>query len=138
MSVLDPPDAYGYTVFCDDIRVEVGNKFTFVGVYPGQFVLYADALPVAIPKLAMSVNYRQRYDKVIFPVQLRIFFPWQPETPIVVDPPEHFVQTSIEGAKELSERSGEVAYNTVTFNFAFSPFTIMSSWDYESSSRSRR
>lgn len=56
MSVLDPPDAYGYTVFCDDIRVEVGNKFTFVGVYPGQFVLYADALPVAIPKLAMSVN----------------------------------------------------------------------------------
>ena len=126
MSVLDPPDFYGYTIFCDDIRFEVANKLTFVGVYTSQFVLYADTLPAAIPKLAMSVNYRQRYDKVVFPVQFRLFFPWQPEAPIVLDPPEQFVQPSIEGARELSDRSGEVAYVTAAFHFAFSPFTIMS------------
>jgi hypothetical protein len=126
MNVLDPPDAYGYTTFCDDIRMEVGNKLTFVGIYTDQFVLYADALPAAVPKLAMSVTYRQRYDRMILPVQFRIFFPWTPETPMVVDLPD-LAQSSIEGAEALTERSsGEVAFVTSTFNFGFSPFVIAS------------
>jgi hypothetical protein len=126
MRVLDPPDAYGYTTFCDDIRVEVANKLTFVGIYTGQFVLYTDTLPTMIPKLAMSITYRQRHDRMVLPVQFQIFFPWEPETPMVVDPPSELARSTIQGAEALSERSGEVAFVTTTFNFGISPFTIMS------------
>jgi hypothetical protein len=27
------PDAYGYTIFCEDIRTEVGGKLTYVCVF---------------------------------------------------------------------------------------------------------
>jgi hypothetical protein len=126
MSVLDPPDAYGYTIFCDDIRMEVGNKLTFVGIYSGQFILYVDSLPAALPKFAMSITYRQRHDRVVLPAQFRIFFPWSPDTPLVIDPPSELAQSTIEGAEALSERSGEVAFVTTTFNFGLSPFSIES------------
>jgi hypothetical protein len=124
MNILEPPDAYGYTIFCDDIRMEVANKLTFVGIYTGQFVIYTDVLPVVIPKLGMSITYRQRHDRMVFPVQFRVFFPWAPETPMVIDTPDQLVQSSVEGASALSERSGEVAFVTTTFNFGLSPFVI--------------
>ena len=37
-----------YAIFCDDVRREVGNKRTYVGVYTD--VLYVPSLPTLIPK----------------------------------------------------------------------------------------
>lgn len=126
MNVLDPPDAYGYTTFCDDIRLEVGGKFTLVGVYGGQMVAHAAALPTILPKLSLAIQYRQRYDRVVLPVQFRIYFPWQPEQPVIIDPPDEHILPAIESARMLSERVGEVAFANVGFSFTFVPFAIVS------------
>jgi hypothetical protein len=46
------------SIFCDDVRKEEGNKFSYMGVYNG--VLFAPAFPLVLPKLciAMSVHCR--------------------------------------------------------------------------------
>lgn len=54
------------TIFCDDIRHEVGNKLSLIGVYNGQ--MYVQQFPVTIPKLclvAMLVTPAARVPKNI-------------------------------------------------------------------------
>lgn len=48
-------EARGYTIFCDDIRNEVGGKLTLVGCYTGEMV-HEGEYPLALPKLALSVQ----------------------------------------------------------------------------------
>lgn len=45
---------YGYCIFCDDIRTEVGEKLSFIGVYNG--VLLLPEFPFTLPKLCAHVN----------------------------------------------------------------------------------
>jgi len=41
-------------IYCDDIRQEVGNKFSYMGVYSGE--LTVPNAPVLLPKFCMSVK----------------------------------------------------------------------------------
>jgi hypothetical protein len=40
--------------FCDDVRQEVGNKFSLMGCYGGE--LLVDSLPAVLPKLCVQVK----------------------------------------------------------------------------------
>jgi hypothetical protein len=42
------------TIFCDDVRLEVGNKFSYMGCYTGQ--LFVHALPLTLPKLCVAMQ----------------------------------------------------------------------------------
>lgn len=42
------------TIFCDDIRHEVGGKLSYIGVYSGG--LFVPGFPVTLPKLCLSVK----------------------------------------------------------------------------------
>lgn len=45
-----------YTIFCDDLRQEAGNKVSYMGVYQG--VMFIPALPAMLPKLCAAVTVR--------------------------------------------------------------------------------
>lgn len=42
------------TIFCDDVRHEVGNKISIIGVYSGG--LFVPSFPVTLPKLCLVVK----------------------------------------------------------------------------------
>ncbi len=42
------------TVFCDDIRHELGGKLSFIGVYTGH--LFVSTFPVTLPKLCLALT----------------------------------------------------------------------------------
>ncbi|MDI4659532.1 MULTISPECIES: hypothetical protein [Cobetia] len=42
-----------FSIFCDDIRQEIGDKNTFVGSYSGELI--AQRLPIVLPKLCVVV-----------------------------------------------------------------------------------
>jgi hypothetical protein len=44
-------DRYVHTIWCDDIRMEMGNKPSFMGVYTGGIVV--PALPTVLPRLSV-------------------------------------------------------------------------------------
>jgi hypothetical protein len=44
-----------YTLFCDDVRLEVGNKLSFMGVFQN---IVVPQLPVWLPKLAVVNHWR--------------------------------------------------------------------------------
>jgi hypothetical protein len=74
MIIEDAPEAYGYTIFCDDIRVEVGNKLTLVGIYAQGLVIHG-SFPFVMPKLAMHIIYMQRHPNVIPISKFLVFLP---------------------------------------------------------------
>lgn len=71
-----PQIPYGYTIFCDDIREEVGNKHSYMGLYRGVLRL-ATPFPATLAKLVVIVNWQEPADKEYVPVTVRIFLPGQ-------------------------------------------------------------
>lgn len=74
---------YGTTIFCDDIRREVGGKLTFVGVYTNGLRLHAP-YPAMLPKFCMhiTVNVDAEDTHEIEGMELRVYLPGDPiETP---------------------------------------------------------
>lgn len=49
-----PAPRVAHCLFCDDVRFEVGNKLTLVGIYSGD-LLWPYPLPGIIPKFAFAV-----------------------------------------------------------------------------------
>jgi hypothetical protein len=77
--MAEPPDAFGYSIFCDDIRHEVGNKITCVGIYPNVMYVHSD-FPFTLPKFAISVTYTERLAlETKGSVPVHVFLPGQEE-----------------------------------------------------------
>jgi len=47
---------YGSTIFCDDIRSEVGGKFSYIGAYMNSLIVHGD-FPAVLPKLGFAISY---------------------------------------------------------------------------------
>lgn len=57
------------TQFCDDVRYEVGNKFSLIGCYSDELIV--DKLPVALPKLCVQIRSLTSIDKPFSKLVLR-------------------------------------------------------------------
>lgn len=44
---------YLHSIFCDDIRHEVGGKISYIGAYSGR--LFVPSFPVIVPKLCIAI-----------------------------------------------------------------------------------
>lgn len=47
-------ESFAHSIFCEDIRHEVGEKISFMGVYPANAVTFNSTLPITIPKLVVA------------------------------------------------------------------------------------
>ena len=73
----------GYTLFCDDVRLEAGNKLSFMGVFHNIIV---QQLPISVLKLAI-VNHWEGQGSYLS--EVRILTPDR-QQPIVVSQPTRF------------------------------------------------
>ena len=51
----EPKLELAYTLFCDDVRLEVGNKLSYMGVFQ---TIIVPQVPVWLPKLAVVNHWR--------------------------------------------------------------------------------
>ncbi len=79
MPLLPAPDVYGYTIFCDDIRYEMGGKVSFMGSYSGGTMIVHAPFPAMLPMMAMAITLLQRRRIFIPKAELRIFLPGDPD-----------------------------------------------------------
>jgi hypothetical protein len=59
------------TLFCDDIRQEIGGKLSFIGVYSAG--LFVTRFPALLPKLCLAVKVVTPADQPFRSLQLRVF-----------------------------------------------------------------
>jgi hypothetical protein len=130
VETLPPLDIYGYTIFCDDIRQEVGGKYSYIGAYDGKMFVQGD-FPVLLSKLCLAVTFLQRRELLIANVGLHIFGPEQTEvdTPSIQatfqEPEEGAVakQTAAASAAE-GLPGGQTSYVAMLARIILSPFNI--------------
>src|SRR5438105_15245604 len=69
-----------YTLFCDDVRLEVGNKLSYMGVFQN---IVVPQLPVWLPKLAVVNHWRGQGSHLS---EVRILMPDRQQALVVSDP----------------------------------------------------
>lgn len=78
MVLLPPPDVYGYTIFCDDIRSEADGKISYIGAYGGHMFVHV-GFPITLPKFGFAMFLFQRIDDFVPELGIRIFLPGDPD-----------------------------------------------------------
>jgi len=116
-----PVDPHGWTIFCDDIRPEVGGKFSFMGVYRGIMFVHSD-FPVTLPKFGLAIHYRVDFDDArLGDVSVNIFLPGDGER-------EPSVQAVIPVSKMIVENDPASAvgdtFREFGFNVILAPLTL--------------
>ena len=70
---VKPLAPYGITVFCDDIRNEIGGKCSYIGAYNGELLL--PEIPSVLPKLGFAVQVVLPRIEESLKLELMIYFP---------------------------------------------------------------
>lgn len=105
---------FAHAIFCDDIRQELGGKFTFVGVYGAN--LLVPRFPTVLPKLCVVVNMATPSDQPFEALKFRVL---KGDDTIA----EGDFGNIAKAADELSNASHERVMRVVT-HAIFSPFKV--------------
>lgn len=58
------------TIFCDDIRHEIGGKLSYIGVYSGY--MFVPTFPITLPKLCLALSVLTPQSKPFRRLSLRV------------------------------------------------------------------
>jgi hypothetical protein len=124
MKTLDAPDFYGTTVFCDDIRRELGGKSSYIGIYGAKLFSHRD-FPLLLPKFGFGVTYVQKRTAFIAPKKFLIFLPGdEDDAPTIEADFEVGEPQNLSDATINPDYDPKTAVTILGAQFIFSPFEI--------------
>jgi len=114
------PDFVGRAIFCDDIRFEIDQKITYVGVYSGGMTIRSD-FPATIPKFGISITFAQKKELFIPSIGIKVFMPGDPD-----DKPSIEAEAALPQELQSKVSSSQGPMILLGTNIILSPFTIQS------------
>lgn len=105
------------TIFCDDIREEVGNKRSLMGVYSGELLI--QSVPVLLPRLCFYITFVSDITAQVGKVEIKVVKGANEEELLstgIIEPAEVPLKDDNLGVAYLSR--------TLVLAFALSPFLI--------------
>jgi hypothetical protein len=102
-------------IFCDDIRQELGNKFSYMGCYQSEIIV--QMLPVALPKLCAFVSISTPKERPFKSLMLRVVQDDDIELARIEIP-----EKDLEGANRIID--GTSTRKNINTAIVFSPFAI--------------
>lgn len=74
MPASDRRNSWGFSLFCDDLRLEVGGKVSVVGLYQHDY-LFEGSFPHLAPKLCILIMYYEIARAISSDIEIRIHMP---------------------------------------------------------------
>lgn len=108
-------DRFITAIFCDDIRQEVGNKFSYMGCYQGEILV--QTAPVVLPKLCVFASISTPKERPLKSLMLRVVQDDDVELARIDIPEKGLTETSQLVDKTFTRRNVNTA-------IVFSPFVI--------------
>jgi hypothetical protein len=105
------------TLFCDDIRHEVGGKLSYIGVYSGG--LFVPAFPVTLPKLCLSVRIVTPANEPVRTLILRVLKDEENLQELALD--EDQLAAASDADEDATEERVEERIQMTQFMLVFSP-----------------
>lgn len=78
VKLIESPDVFGDTVFCDETRMEATGKLIHIGVYQGVISVHVP-FPIRLPTFCFSISLSQKTAVFNPKVIYRIFLPGDPD-----------------------------------------------------------
>ena len=116
---------FGHSIFCDDIRNEVGGKLSFIGCYNG-VIFVPPEFPLVIPRFCIHLQIFSPAQKPYSSIVARCYAP-SVDAPILempVETPEQHEQQALLAGLE-KERSAPL-YIVAATSLIFTPLRILS------------
>lgn len=110
---------FAHAIYSDDIRHEVGNKRSIVGIYSG--TLFVPAFPALLPKLCISVSVVTPSSKPFKSMKVRILVDDSVFAEYPVDE-QQFIQQQADSV--VSEDPDRPRVNEIHLALQISPFPI--------------
>lgn len=111
-------------IFCDDVRIEVGNKFSFMGVYTGDYVIQGATagVPIAIPRLCVYATISTPLERPLRQFSLKV----EHEGRVIMESGDLAPQPGAEDGAADPERAElfPISRQLVAVNFVVSPFIV--------------
>jgi hypothetical protein len=109
------------TIFCDDIRHELGGKLSYIGVYSGH--LFVPTFPVTLPKLCLSLSVITPASQPFQKLELRIFKDDEQIAEGILEEVQlsEIIEATAEGNGNFATEERVQVLNSL---FMFSPFQI--------------
>lgn len=110
-----------HTIYCDDVRLEVGNKQSLMGIYLNE--LWVAACPTTLPKICIVVNVSTPIDQPFKTLSLKITKDDEIliEAPLIGDQLHQPQQSIIENGDDKDNPNRRISF---IGTFALSPFNI--------------
>jgi len=105
------------TIFCDDIRHEVGGKLSFIGVYSGG--LFVPEFPVTLSKLCLSVKVVTPVGDPLRVLNLRVLKDEETLQEVILDEEQLTAASNL--AEEMTEEQRKERVQMTQFMLVFSP-----------------
>jgi hypothetical protein len=78
VDLVESPDVFGSTVFCDETRIEITGKLFHIGVYQGVISINVP-FPAKLPMFCFAISLAQRVNIFNPKITYRIFLPGDPD-----------------------------------------------------------
>jgi hypothetical protein len=81
-------NSWGFSLFCDDIRAEVGGKMSIMGVYQADMIFPTNQdFPLAVAKFCILIKYYEVLGFFTDDIAISVFLPGNAkDTPTIVLP----------------------------------------------------
>ncbi|MEW5891003.1 MAG: hypothetical protein AB1768_18635 [Pseudomonadota bacterium] len=108
------------TVFCDDIRHEIGGKLSYIGVYSGG--LFVPTFPITLPKLCLAMSVVTPADKPFRRLSVRVLKGEEQLAEGILD--EAQLANVIDATDDVPESERKDRMQVLQTIFMFSPFQL--------------
>ena len=108
------------TIFCDDIRHEVGGKLSYIGVYSGQ--MFVPSFPITLPKLCLSMSVITSADTPFRKLAMRLLKDDAVLAEAALDDTQ--LSNAVEAFAEVPEDERRDRVQLLQSMFVFSPFQL--------------
>jgi hypothetical protein len=114
---------WGFSLFCDDLRQEIGGKISIMGLYQTDMIFpEAAQFPLVLPKFAILTKYYESQPNTE-DINFRIFFPGDERDTPTIRAPFQRPPSSVTPPTYALEEDQERLFMT-TVPFVISPFPI--------------
>ncbi len=108
------------TIFCDDIRHEVGGKLSYIGVYSGQ--MFVPSFPITLPKLCLALSVITPIEMPFRKLAMRVFKDDAQLAEGALD--ETHLTNVVEAFEDVPEGERKDRVQLLQSMFVFSPFQL--------------
>lgn len=108
------------TVFCDDIRQEIGGKLSYIGVYTGG--LFVPQFPITLPKLCLAMSVVTPTDRPFRKLSFRVLRGEEQLAEAALD--ETQLVNAVNATDDVPEDERKDRVQVLQAHIVFSPFNI--------------